>query len=360
MKRWTLLIVVALLVLSLACSFGKSEPTSSTPATSEATMESPASGGNGSSQATTEPADGNGGETDDETPFTEADLEGLDSYRSMMTYRTETEDGTVKDEGSIYIEETREPQAYHMVITDKGEDGGTMEIIIVGQDQWINLDGEWMYSQASPDEMDDFGMGMIFTPDEIFSGAANGDYDYVGKEKINGIRTKHYRFDLDPAQAADFGDVTDMTEGQADVWVADEPNLPHFPVKLVIVTKGEIEDGVQGTATIEMEITDVNAPITIEPPADAAAGLPGDLPEYPNATDVAILGDMYSFQTGDDVATVQSFYEEALNNAGWTKSETTEMEGMVMQTWTKDNESIMLMISAADEGGSSVIITAGE
>ena len=361
MKRWTLLIVIALLALSLACSFGKSKPVANP--TPEATMENPASGGNGGSQATAEPSNGgqseeNGGE-ETMPDFSTADLGGLNSYRATLTYRTEYEDGTI-EEGSIFVEETRDPQAYHMIITDNSEDGGTMEMISIGQDQWINIDGEWMYSQVPPEEIEPFGGALILDPEEIFTEVSKEDYEYVGKEKINGIQTKHYHFELDPADAAEMGDMSEAEEGTADIWIANESDLPEFPVKMLIVTKGKMDDGTIATTTIEMEITDVNAPIKIEPPADAAAGLPGDLPEYPNATDVAMLGDIYSFHTDDDVATVQSFYEEALNDAGWEKTESTEMEGMVMQTWTKGDESIMVMISADEEGGSSVILSKGE
>ncbi len=359
MKRLTLLIIAALLVLSLACSFGKSTSPATPEGSSaaEATTGSEASGDNAEATAESpETAEEEGpGDMEELPTLSSKDLEGLDSYRLTLSYRSEMEDGTT-EEGSIFIEETRDPQAYRMVIGDQEE---SMEIIVIGKDQWMNLGGEWMYSQVSEEEMEPFGSGMIFDPDEFFSELTGEDYEYVGKEKINGIQTKHYHIHLD--QYADFGDLADVQKGEADIWVAAEHGLPEFPVKLVITVEGENEDGTMTTDTIQMEVTDINTPIKIEPPADAAAGLPGALPEYPNATDIAILGDMYSFHTDDDVATVQAFYEEALDDAGWTKSETTEMEGMVMQTWTKDNESIMLMISADEEqGGSSVIITAGE
>ncbi len=365
MKRWTLLIVIALLVLSLACSFGKSSsPTTSSSSGGEATAES--SGGNSSQPTAETPSgggttaeDNGGGDESDMPTFSETDLEGLNSYRSTLTYRTQIDDGTV-EEGTIFVEETRNPLAYHMTITDKGEDGGTMEIVSIGQDQWINIDGEWIYSQVPESELDSFGGALLFDPAEIFAEISTEDYDYVGKETINGIHTKHYRFNLNTADALEMGDLAEVEEGTADIWVANESNLPEIPIKLVILTKGKTEDGATATTTLEMEITDINANFTIEPPAEATTGIGDDIPQYPNATDVALFGTMYSFQTSDDVETVKSFYEEALSNAGWTKSEDSSMEGLVMQTWTKGDRTLSVMISITDDGGSSVILTTEE
>ena len=366
MKRWTLLVVVALLVLSLACSFGQK---SSTPEPAGGGGSAPATeapqGGSGGGEATVAPSAGGDTEDGDEAAlptYTGDELEGLNSYRSTITFHAETDNGTVVEDGSITIEETRDPQAYHMVMSGMGNDPqDQVEMIAIGQDQWIKFGDEWMYAQAGEDETSEFG-DVLFSPEEIFSDMAGNDYDYLGKETVNGVKTKHYRFQITADAAAAFAEMGSVEADTVDVWVANEHGLPEIPIKIVIVVKGEVGDnGEHGTATITMELSDVNANFTIEPPADAGANAFAGLPEYPNATDVSIFGSMFSFHTTDDVETVQAFYEKALTDAGWTKGEISEMEGMVMEDWTKDDQTLSLMITADEEnGGSSVMLMTGE
>ncbi len=363
MKRWTLFIVIALLLLSLACSFGgASTPVPDNGGGTQATQESSTNGG-----ATAEPpspssgnAEDNGGEEGGMPDISAEELKGLDSYRLSITFNATSDSGEVTEQGEILMEETRDPRAYRMVIKDLGNEGEEMEVIVIGQDQWMRMGDSWIHSQIAPEDVDEFGNGLVLSPDDLLSEISTGDYEYVGKEKVNGVKTKHYRHEMSADEAAGIGDMASIESGVVDVWVADEHGIPEIPIKILITVKGEIENGVPGTATVDMEITDINANITIEPPADAGDGSIAGLPDYPNAQNLASFGDMISFQTDDDVETVQSFYEEALSQAGWSKGDSSVMEGLVMEDWTKDGQTLSLMITAEESGGCSVLLTIGE
>lgn len=336
MKRWTFVLIVSLLLFSLACAvFQRGNQPTAEPGT--------ASPGTATEVKTPEPT------TEDTTiPEISADaLQQLDSYRARMTMRTEFEDET--QEVSILQEYIREPFASRMVMesTDAENGAGKMEIIQVGKTQWLNFGGSWMQTEASGE--DDF-QDMLLDYRDIVQGNADNDYQYIGRETVNGIRTKHYRLKLNDLQLQMLG--TEMHEATSDVWIADESNLPAFTVKVVIVFKGELEQGRVGTGTLTQEVFDVNQNFTIEPPEEAlSGGLPEDVPLYPGATGVSTMMGFVTFETTDDMETVQAFYDKALKDNGWT-SDGSEF----MPTWTKGNRSLNLFISEKDEGGSSVTI----
>ncbi len=339
MKRWILLLVAALLVVSLSCLLfgGKDKEPVSEEGTTEEVGEEETGG----------------------PSFDQDALAGLDSYRSTFTMRTDMEDGTIT-EITFEHEATRDPAASRVVM--KNTDNGTaseIEMIQVGDTSWMRMGEEWM--QTSSDSATSFEQGMPYSADTFTSVAEDKDYEFVGKEEVNGVQTRHYRLSLvsRALTALAFGDID---SGNIEVWVADESDLPKFPVRFTLEAEGELQEGKQGTMTFSQEIYDVNADFTIEPPAEAAAGLlPEGVSPYPNAADVVSMSSFYSFSSTDDPATIAAFYKDAFEAAGWSQTDVTEMDTLITATWGKEGEtSLNLMISAQDEGGSSVVITPAE
>ena len=339
MKRWMMVLIVGLLVFSLACSVldRGSKPTTEPGATTGpgATAES----------QTPETA------TDDSTPPEVASdaLQRLSSYRSKTTIRSEFDDGELQ-EVTLIQEYIREPFATRMVMESVGDEEnsfGEIEMIQVGGTQWINFGGSWMQTEATEDG--DFEDTMISYGD-ISGGLTKDDYEYLGRETINGIKTKHYRLRLNPLQMGMFG--TNAEEASSEVWIADESGLPAFTVRMVITFKGDVEEGRPGTSTIMQDVYDVNKNFTIEPPEAAlSGGLPADVPLYPGATGLSSMMGFVTFNAPDDVETVKGFYNDALADNGW------ETDGdEFMPTWTKGERSLQIFISEADGGGSSVTI----
>lgn len=273
-------------------------------------------------------------------------LAGLDSYRARITSQWTPTSGTPKVT-TLVEEYTRDPAA-HRIMMEGTE--GTVEIVQIGDTGWFCTDGQCVQSaQEEEDILADMGAA-TFDPVDFTKSA---DYTYKGEETVNGIRARHYTLNLSAAEIAAMaqGSVTDV---QADVWVAAQSGLPEFVVRYRMGWK-ETRDGVEGTTEFLFEVYDVNEPITIEPP-EGAASLPEDVPAYPGASELMVMEGFVSFSTSDDVATVAEFYGTGLAAQGWTKSEDAALEGMVNQTWTKDGRTLNLMISAGDEGKTSVLI----
>jgi len=175
---------------------------------------------------------------------------------------------------------------------------------------------------------------------------------YLGEETVNGIRTFHY-FVLSPPSGL-FGPLReDATDIQTDVWIANEETLPTFAVRIVISWKLAVESE-QGEGEYSLDIYDVNAPFTIEPPEGAPAAAPEDIPLYPAGTQ-PLLGGGVSFSAQESPVTVADFYRTELVALGWALESEEELSGAFTQLWSKAGWQLRLTISPEEDGCSVAI-----
>jgi hypothetical protein len=351
-RRWVWLLVGAALVLSLSCSLvtgTRRAGDESVAVTVEVQPEEPE-----------ETDDPELVELDEGTLRIDRDgLEELDSYRASVSWSMETDDGTAE---SFTMEQAavRDPKARHFSMTSED---GSFEMIQIEDQVWMGFGDDWMQTSAGDDDMGGFG-DFLTTSDDWVSDLEEGKYTYMGRETVSGFRTRHYRADNPGNWATLFGGDADSPDevetAVADIWIADEAGLPAFIVRFTLVMTGTF-DGERGSVTMQQEVTEVNQPITIEPPEGVASGgLPDGVLLYPGATDVTTLGGMTVFKT-DESATlddVYTFYEDALYAAGWEPTdEPFRFEGMVTSTWRSGDQQLTLTITSNDDvGGGNVII----
>ncbi len=296
-------------------------------------------------------------------------LEGLDSYRYIMVVRSEMADGTV-EEMIMDMAATRDPAAQHVsIIGVEGEAGG-MEIIQIGNQQWIKFGEEWMQTEVAEEDAFDFSQeDLPFSADDIDAQALE-DAKFVGKETMNGLPTRHYKMDTNVLETEVLGwesMVENLEDASMDVWIADKADLPAFAVRLIVdVTGSAPEEQTDAIVRVNMtmDVKDVNANFTIEPPeAAATGGLPEDIPVYPNRQNQTSMSGMLAFETEDDLATVVDFYTSEMESAGWSMEEgAMSTDTMEMQTWTKDTRSAQVMISKDEDAEltSVTVILQGE
>jgi len=280
-------------------------------------------------------------------------LENLNSYRSRLVWR-QTVEGEPTETFTMEQEETRQPPARRIVLTSEGgESPGTVEFVQIGDTSWMcSPDGGCLQTQQSGEEGAlTFGEGIIWKPEDF----ASSDYQYVGRDTVNGVRSRHYTLNLTPEMMAGMVQGT-VTATKADIWIADEAGVPAYVARFTIFWEGIQEDGkkIQGDWTYE--VYDVNKPITIQPP-EGATSVPEDIPVYPGATDQTIMGALIMFSSADAVEDVAEFYRTQMPAQGWTAGEESILGNMVTQEWTKGNRKASLMIVPRDEGGCSVMIT---
>lgn len=92
---------------------------------------------------------------------------------------------------------------------------------------------------------------------------AQGEGRMVGRETVNGVRTEHYVFERDALGSLPF--LAEVEDGQVDAWYAPEYDAY---VRLNAQLEGVDNRDVRAVYELESEVSDINAPISIERPAD--------------------------------------------------------------------------------------------
>ena len=360
-RKWIVLLIAFLLTFSLACSLmgivegvkevseKAQEVASEVEEIAGEMNEDAEEGEESSSDEGEESAEEDDIEANDYDPNA---LSELSSYRMAMVFRFENADGTIEEqtlEGSY----TREPKASHTVMSGMmgGEEEGALEIIQIGDEQWIKMGEEWIYSQTSAEE-DDFLNLTEFNDlnDEALASAKD-----LGNEKVNGIRCRHYRVKDTAFLLGADAMVGEIEEGQVDIWIANEKNLPAFAVRM----QYEIHGKAEGENTVEsmymtMDIIDINADFTIEAPegAEADGGAPEDIPLMADAKDKTVMAGVIFYETDSSFQATVDFYATEMTNAGWDGPETVmSMEGLSMETWTKGDRAVQVNIVVDDDTG---------
>jgi len=359
MKRKIWFPLILLVLTSLACSiFGAAERAidvgqeAATKAAQVATVVGDEAVGDPEGEA---PDETESGEAEDEAEGLDVDPDALSALES---YRTRTRMQWVPAEGEpegIEVEQarTRNPQAQRLV-TVGNEDGDDFEFVQIGDQAWYC--GGDMCSQvdADPEELlSGFGDAMLFDPADVTDDASA---EFVGREEVNGVQSRHYRLKLSSFEAAALAAQGDVSDVKSDVWIADESDLSGFTVRFRM-SWTEKRGERTGESELFYELYDVNAPITIEPPEAAEkSALPDDVPAYPDARDTFSIEGMTSFSSSDDVATVVDFYTEGLAAQGWTLEQEDDTEAIVTQRWSKDDRQLMLNVSGEDDETSITIV----
>lgn len=353
MHRRMWFVVGLLLTVSLSCSLwpgGRSADEAEEPSAVATTDVSP------EEAVETLPVGDSGSEEPGATLSVDEDsLDQLSSYRAVMSWNVDKEDGTSED-FSIQQTATRDPAAKQLTMVSEDE---AVELIQIGSDMWMRFGDDWMRTSSDDVSIDSFG-DVLQTSDGWIADLDDSEYDYIGRETANGIQTQHYRSERSEHWGTFFGMLGaggEAESGVADVWVADEAALPRFVVRFAVEVSGEI-DGVAATMTLNQDVSAVNEPLVIDPPEGVAlGGLPEGVPIYPDATEVTQFGTMTTFTVAADLETVNGFYNQALTAAGWTlEGEPTVVEGTAMSSWVKAGQGLTLMISTEDGGVSTSVV----
>jgi len=305
-----------------------------------------------------------------------AALEMLDSYRMTMTYATkgiDAEGSAVDNIAEIFTEYTRDPQARRTTITftdntAENEDAtGTVETYQIGQDMYMLIDEEmgWMRVSMEDTPLEEGLLG-VFTEGDFFT-----NLDQMQRvrpdQRINGIDSRHYRFN-ERALAAVLGAEVDDVTATGDVWIAKDGDYVTKYV-LAITYTGRQGEGlsielVSGTLEIAFELQDVNARFNIELPAAAAtgvtmAGFEGEpFPVPPGARVLAASANFTMIESDTPAAEVAKFYDEALPPLGWIKDDQGSLSfgSMSSLAFTKGPFQLSLLISVDEDTGKTQIL----
>jgi hypothetical protein len=283
-------------------------------------------------------------------------LDQLKSYRvSWKADWENTKDGKTTQASWEWLEEyTSEPEALHYTwkSTEDGADKGSMEIWQIGATMYMLSTDDAGKTQCTPISSSDQESGLekgAFSPSMLGS---LSDARYAGRETVNGIATKHYKYDEKSSGLAGFGKVSGET------WVADDGG---YVVKDVMNWEGGAglfgagtAAGDSGKGKWEWELKDPNGSFTITPPEGCESATSG-LPILPDATQKNTMGDLTMYQTATKAADALAFYQKEMAAAGWQqKGEPTSTEGFTGVEFTKGKQTASITISG--DGASNQVM----
>ena len=369
-RYWLLLTLTILLALALAACGGKGNDTP--PAEKTAAPAAQATAPEAAAEIeptaapqkkpaavpTAEPTEAPAATPEDESlslASRDTGLDQLTSYRLTWHAEWKSTDQGKEDQGTWdWTEEyTSDPKAHHLSMStpDSSDPAKTsaFEMWQIGDTSYMKSgeDAECM-SFSTEGAENDIQKG-TFNPSMLGS---IEDAKYVGRETINGIPTKHYKYNTKTGLLTGRGDV------KGETWVAIDGG---YVVKDTVTWQGGGGFFGLGSATATgdgswtWELADVNQPFEIKPPADCE-GSQLDLPIMADATEKSRFGDMLSYKTAGKPADVATFYKDELAAAGWkADGEPTEMGDVVILNFIKDAQRLNAMISASD-GATQVVV----
>lgn len=200
----------------------------------------------------------------------------------------------------------------------------------------------------NPDR-NELGLASIFSNLEIGSIKEQG-------VMVNGVLTDKYEVKNVAMVNATLKDV------DAEIWYARDGG---FIVKFVGEAQGEAYSETEdinrsGSIRWAYDLTDINAVVEIPLPQKcqlAAEGGVNEIPVPDNVQDLSKIGSMLSFNSPDAATTLAEFYRTAMPEAGYSLVDETTVDNFFVITYLKAEETITVMISGLNSGGSDAIIT---
>jgi hypothetical protein len=207
-----------------------------------------------------------------------AGLETLDSYRLQLKLSVEDKNVSQSVGLNVIQEGAKQLQAEHTILTIDGMSpsaiGTGIETISISNTSWLKSDGKWIRMTAPQLPY----LSIAWESLEMYARSLKP----AGEEVVNTVHCKHYTINEDISQTlgANMGDTTGHVLG--DIWIADQPNLSPvvmrmqvhvnmkgilFPIPLLTpVPSSKTSTPREVSCYGQYDVTDINIPITIEPP----------------------------------------------------------------------------------------------
>ncbi|NPV06976.1 MAG: hypothetical protein HPY83_03300 [Anaerolineae bacterium] len=368
------LVVLLLLACGPASIFGGGDeatatPTQAPPATATPVPESPTATPPGISPtepaaaeatATTAAAVAPTAVTEVEVPSM-ASLEGVDSYSAVMDLRiTSIEDGTLLMNVTINFEVDRVNNAQRMSMSGMEESGEetSIHMVTIGSDSWMSFGEGWMHTKADEaGSVDSMASDFLMMGEETLNSIEEPRLVQRG-ETVNGMVTDRYAFDETSFRGWE-GEL-DISEAEGELWITQDGR---YVVKLVMHAEGDVMGEEEEQAVLDMiwELLSLNQPLSIQPPEEFAAEETIPIMEGAlSSSGYFVSSEMAMYEVKATDEEVLQWYEDTLTAAGWTQDSEDLMEGMSSASYSKDDESLSVMVLPSEtEGAVSVMVTKG-
>jgi hypothetical protein len=351
------LAVAMLAIAALACSpIGGGKAPEVVATAKSLTTPAPDATATRPGQATSAPA-GGGGDNPLSLQDRQAGLDKLKSYRMRWQAQWTSTEITKTENASWDWQEdySSEPKGLHWVwhITSQDNsqslDWEAWQVDNTMYWQTKQADGKSQCTSFSSDNPDNQLAKGLFNPTLLGSVK---DAKYAGAETVNGIKTKHYKYD--EKSAALFG----ASKVSGDLWVAVDGG---YVVKETVAWSGGFglfgaKPNAKGEGKWNWELSEVNQPITIKAPEGCGGGATG-LPVMKDATDKASFGDALTYKSASKLKDVVAFYQKQMPAAGWKlEGEPEVTDEMATLQFAQGDQKAMIILTV-DQDQTQVMIT---
>lgn len=238
-------------------------------------------------------------------------------------------------------------------VADLGE-GATLTFVEVGETSYSVIPGIGCISGAGGGEIaDEFGdvLDAEDMADEIQRA------EYVGEETVNGVATYHYRFDETGFADSEF----DLSEATGDVYVSQEHG---YVVRLVVDGTGQMslfnENADAGELHLTMDVLDVGAPLTIEPPVDCDAS-GSEYPVMEGASGLSTFAGLTTYEVESTLQDAVTFYRNEMAARGYQEgTDQLITDTTALLTFSAEGSPTVSVTLNADGSTLSVLIAAEE
>jgi hypothetical protein len=292
--------------------------------------------------------------------FAQSDIR---SYRSTMNLAVAGP--AFENEGDLSFvilgEYMRDPEAQRIVM-NMGEEV-FMEMVQIGAQAWVNYAGMWMETSAEDtgDITEDF---MLFDLEDI---GDLDDFDKVGAETINGMKTTHYHFTEENLfnvlrDQEDLADLEGLDSAVGDVWVNNEGVVIKWVMHFEGTGINEESPDASGAMDITYELHDINASdIDIQPPESLSSEetLGFDLPVPEGATQTMSMAGMITYDVVDrTIAELSEFYQTEFATLGFTYDAETSMtsEDYSLLAFSDGSVTVSISIFTGEDGAVQIMV----
>jgi hypothetical protein len=278
-------------------------------------------------------------------------LAELSGYKATLTFTFDgTGDGKAQKWSKIYtMVVTKDPAARQLSIKNTG-DMPDLDPVFLAEMDGVDYErhGQNACNASVIQEGDSLGDRLepaLFLPSVI--GA-----DEAGTATVNKQAAAHYTFDQRAL------DEEGLTEASGELWVAAQGD---FVVKFLLTRKAKADyfgDGLEGTLTLDYELTDVNQKVTITLPDDCPPGLV-QAPQLQDASNVSSTPGLLTYETSSSPEDASTFYQKALKDLGWEAAEDPVVsDSTTLLNFTRGDQAMSIILVAKD-GKTTVTISLG-
>lgn len=283
-----------------------------------------------------------------EFPEPQVGLSDLSSYKATLTLAFDgTRDGRTEKWSKIYVMlTTRDPAVRQLTIEKSGDIPDPTSAFLAELD---GADYEKSGEQACETTAIPEGNSLAdrFEPVLFLDGVIGADE--AGSETVNDVASDKYTFD----QRALGED--EVTESTGELWVASEGG---YLIKYVLTRKAKADyfgEGVEGTLTLDYELTDINIPAVITLPDDCPPGFV-DAPLLPDASTTTNIPGVLAFDTSSTIAEAAAFYQQNIPDLGWEAQEEPSVTDAIAILNYKKGDKVMFIIIKPSDASTEVRI----